>query len=146
MSYDPLKYNDERWIKKREEILIRDNRLCFYDKTHTGVMQVHHVYYIPNTDPWDYPDDALKTVCRTCNYNERFWKIEVNSILRELTSKQGYSYDQLYSYLSGLVGLLSINNELRCELGGLSAGREDTLEFTRNYINNILGSEIIKNG
>ena len=143
MSYDPLKYLDERWIKKREEILNRDNRVCFYNKTHTGVMQVHHVYYLPNTDPWDYPDNALKTVCKVCNYNERFWQNEFRSIIKDLVSEYGYSYEQLFGYLIGLRAPLSINNELRCELGGLAAGREETLEFTRNHINTLLGADIL---
>lgn len=30
-------------------------------------LQVHHKYYVLNSLPWDYPDDALVTLCNWCH-------------------------------------------------------------------------------
>lgn len=59
------------WKEKRQEILIRDNFHCRYCGGTEG-LQVHHKYYTKNADgsrpkPWEYPDDALITLCRKCH-------------------------------------------------------------------------------
>ena len=28
---------------------------------------VHHKYYTPDTEPWDYEDDCYQTVCKSCH-------------------------------------------------------------------------------
>lgn len=69
-SYSELLTSPE-WIEKRNIILDRDNHKCQYcGKTHD--LQVHHKYYskYPNNklvDPWNYPDDALITLCSKCH-------------------------------------------------------------------------------
>jgi len=68
-SYSKI-LKDPRWQKKRLEIFKRDKWTCqrCFDTDHT--LTVHHLYYIPNRDPWDYPDDILITLCETCNQYE----------------------------------------------------------------------------
>lgn len=66
--------NDERWKKRRKEILERDNYTCQWCGRKNN-LQVHHKYYeiYPNGDrvfPWDYPDKALITLCKNCH---RWW-------------------------------------------------------------------------
>ena len=62
--------NDPRWIAKRQEILARDNNECIWCHS-TKNLQVHHKYYKwKNGDfiaPWDYPDNALMTLCENCH-------------------------------------------------------------------------------
>ena len=75
LSYEDLSYEDllktEEWREKRQKILNRDNNKCVYcGKTHN--LQVHHKYYskYPNgfrVYPWNYPDDALITLCDECH-------------------------------------------------------------------------------
>lgn len=67
---DLLKYSE--WQTKRQEILKRDNYKCCYCGS-TNKLCVHHKYYLqyPNhqkVNPWDYPDDALITLCNKCHY------------------------------------------------------------------------------
>ena len=65
------KLEDQRWKDKRERILTRDGHKCKWCGRTTN-LQVHHKYYnkYPNgkmVDPWDYPDDALMTLCDDCH-------------------------------------------------------------------------------
>ena len=69
--YDNLLHTDN-WKAKRDKILKRDNYTCRYCGRHDGILQVHHKYYnvYPNSTkpyPWDYPDDALITLCEDCH-------------------------------------------------------------------------------
>ena len=69
-SYSDL-LNTEEWRNKRLKIIKRDNCRCVYcgNRLH---LHVHHKYYsaYPNgvlVDPWNYPDDALITLCAYCH-------------------------------------------------------------------------------
>ena len=33
-------------------------------------MHAHHIFYLPDTDPWDYKDDDLITYCEVCHNTE----------------------------------------------------------------------------
>ena len=70
-SYSDL-LNTEEWRNKRERILKRDNYRCVYCGRRHVKLHVHHKYYsaYPNgalVDPWNYPDDALITLCSYCH-------------------------------------------------------------------------------
>lgn len=69
-SYSDL-LNTEEWRNKRLKIIKRDNCRCIYcgNRYH---LHVHHKYYsaYPNgvlVYPWNYPDDALITLCSYCH-------------------------------------------------------------------------------
>jgi hypothetical protein len=61
------KLKDPRWQKKRLQILERDTctrRACrAKDKT----LNVHHIFYLSGTEPWDIPDGLLITFCCDCH-------------------------------------------------------------------------------
>lgn len=57
---------DPRWIARREQIKDRDKHTC-QSCGATKYLQVHHQYYEGDNAPWDYPDDALITLCRECH-------------------------------------------------------------------------------
>lgn len=61
------KLDDPRWSKKRIEILKRDNFKCLVCTRGDRILDVHHIVYIPNRDPWDYPEAYLQTLCRECH-------------------------------------------------------------------------------
>lgn len=54
------------WKRKREKILLRDNRTCQVCAKKT-YLQVHHLWYIPGKKPWQVPDSYLITLCRACH-------------------------------------------------------------------------------
>lgn len=62
------------WQKKRTIILNRDNWCCTKCSDMFTNLQVHHLYYLPDALPWQYPDDALITLCELCHKKEEFIK------------------------------------------------------------------------
>ena len=67
------KLKDPRWWKKRLKILERDKwtcqkQLCLDTES---TLMVHHRLYLPNTEPWDYPDELLVTLCEDCHEEEK---------------------------------------------------------------------------
>ena len=70
-SYSDLLKRPE-WQEKRLKILKRDGNKCCYCGN-TDKLHVHHKYYLqyPNhqkVKPWNYPDNALITLCNRCHY------------------------------------------------------------------------------
>lgn len=74
------KLSDPRWQKKRLKIFERDNWTCRKCGDQSTTLAIHHLYYLDNTDPWDYPDDALLTLCKTCHDKESFLQIGLSLI------------------------------------------------------------------
>ena len=69
-KYDSLLKTNE-WRNNRENILYRDGYKCRWCGSMFD-LNVHHKYYsaYPNgvlVKPWDYPDDALITLCKDCH-------------------------------------------------------------------------------
>lgn len=64
-SYTSL-LSDSRWLKVKEEVLQRDSHKCFYCCSRVE-LEVHHVFYIPGKEPWDYPINLLVTLCKSCH-------------------------------------------------------------------------------
>jgi hypothetical protein len=62
------------WQRKRLLIFQRDNFACAKCNDSLSNLQVHHKYYKPNTNPWDYPDEALVTLCELCHVKAEFIK------------------------------------------------------------------------
>ena len=64
---------DWRWKERRREILERDDytcQRCYADRSDDVMLNVHHRYYIEGHKPWEYPDDALVTLCEECHRKE----------------------------------------------------------------------------
>lgn len=64
MSYSE-KLRDKRWLKRRYEILLRDNHTCQLCGYIGSRVNVHHLKY--TGEPWDAPDCDLITLCRYCH-------------------------------------------------------------------------------
>ena len=54
---------DPRWQKKRLEILQRDNWKCQVCKNEKEQLEVHHIFYLPDWQLWEYSNDWLVTLC-----------------------------------------------------------------------------------
>jgi 5-methylcytosine-specific restriction endonuclease McrA len=60
---------DPRWHAKRKRIFTRDGFKCTVCGA-TANLQAHHTYYYSQrTDPWDYPDESLITICEKCHHD-----------------------------------------------------------------------------
>jgi 5-methylcytosine-specific restriction endonuclease McrA len=63
------KLRDRRWQKRRLEIMQRDRFTCQLCGSVDPAKQlhVHHLYYTRGVEPWEYPDDALISLCESCH-------------------------------------------------------------------------------
>lgn len=75
---------DEKWIKRRNEILKQKGAICSRcgSKEH---LQVHHTIYVPNKFAWEYKAKHLVVLCDRCHkrihgidLNEEFYSITKN--------------------------------------------------------------------
>lgn len=69
MSYEE-KLKNPLWQKKRLEIMSRDNfscKVCGCGIKNGTPLNVHHLKYLRNTDPWDYDNNLLITLCEECH-------------------------------------------------------------------------------
>lgn len=98
------KLKDPRCQKKRLEILQRDEWTCqkCYDSEST--LNVHHRRYLPEKDPWDYPNEILITLCSTCHDHERESLPEYEKMLL-CSLKEKFMADDIYSIFSGFYDL-----------------------------------------
>jgi 5-methylcytosine-specific restriction endonuclease McrA len=69
--HDARKYRekrqDPRWQKTRLDVFCRDDWRCVDCGAQHRTLHVHHTYYVPFHDPWDYPLDCFKTLCEPCH-------------------------------------------------------------------------------
>lgn len=66
MTYSD-KLKDPRWQKVRLKIMERDSFGCQFCGDKKSQLQVHHLIYRKNADPWEYEHDELKTLCCNCH-------------------------------------------------------------------------------
>jgi len=60
------------WDRKRRKILRRDNYRCTACGRNDMRLHVHHKTYRWRTNPWDYADCELETLCESCHESETF--------------------------------------------------------------------------
>jgi hypothetical protein len=68
------KLRDPRWQKKRLEIMERDGFQCRECGDKEAELHVHHGYYGKGRQPWEYPDEALITLCADCHDDYEHWR------------------------------------------------------------------------
>jgi len=73
MSYSE-KLQDPRWQKKRLEVFQRDSFCCSNCGNDKLQIEVHHLDYELGHEPWEYPVEFLKTLCRHCHEQERSFR------------------------------------------------------------------------
>jgi transcription elongation factor Elf1 len=82
MTYSE-KLKSPKWQKKRLEILQRDNFNCRNCGDTESSLHVHHIKYIANTDPWDYDEKYLLTLCESCHSESTWQKNDIKKIIDE---------------------------------------------------------------
>lgn len=120
MTY-PEKLRSPLWQKKRLEIFQRDNFSCQNCGNTELTLQVHHVEYLGSLDPWEYPNDMLKTLCEPCHVKEKD-RPELEKNLATTFKIRGFLYDDLLA----LSSCIDLNKDFRKYLLG----------FIRKFKNN----------
>lgn len=110
------KLKDPRWQKKRLEIMERDNFTCLMCKSTAQTLNVHHGFYKKNTDPWDYPNETLHTICEECHDWAESGRSEMHLALAKLrpdivaafgNAVSGYPIEPLGTVMRSLVFILN---------------------------------------
>lgn len=92
------KLKDPRWQKMRLKVFERDEWYCARCGDSKSTLHVHHRYYLPNADPWDYPMEALVTLCENCHNDEQELKSEIDGrLLHALRSK--FFYQEIADFM-----------------------------------------------
>lgn len=86
------------WQRKRLEILNRDDFQCQSCFKKDKELHVHHKYYLPGKQAWEYPDQCYETLCYECH---EYQTIQVKSRSAELiqTLKESGADAFIFSYL-----------------------------------------------
>jgi 5-methylcytosine-specific restriction endonuclease McrA len=66
--YD-YKLLDERWRKRKLAVLAARGNKCEVCES-TNAIQLHHLRYDIDKQPWEYEDCDLKLLCRQCHEKE----------------------------------------------------------------------------
>lgn len=93
---------DPKWKQKRDRILLRDNFTCVSCGRKDLPLQVHHIFYSPNTDPWNYIDAHLVTYCETCHETEHLIGDKINEGLIDVI-RERHLFIQPVAQLSILI-------------------------------------------
>lgn len=109
---------DPRWIARSKEIRKWDRDCCCLcgASGSDARLQVHHMYYDMNKNPWEYGSNALITVCDKCHKqlhaDEKDFHKKLNGLLCKL-GELGYTKTMILEILELLVDLTRDKNHLR---------------------------------
>lgn len=84
------KLKDPRWQKLRLEVFKRDEWMCQWCYNKDMTLNVHHLYYESQKEPWEYPLTALITLCDDCHVAERDDRPIAERKLLYALKKQGF--------------------------------------------------------
>lgn len=87
------KLRDPRWQKMRLKIFERDEwacQICFDTET---TLNVHHRFYEQGKEPWEYPGEALITLCEECHREETENRYAEEKALLQTLKKHFFSAD-----------------------------------------------------
>lgn len=87
---------DPRWQRRRLEILNRDEFTCQECGNDEDTLHVHHRYYRRGSEPWEYPDAALVTLCKTCHEYETDLLDKSKTMLIEAICESGLGAYHIY--------------------------------------------------
>lgn len=88
------------WQMKRLKIMEAAGGYCQNCGMNDVTLNVHHIYYIPKRNPWDYPDDALQCLCEYCHAEQH----SKQTRLLMAISGGNAEYDQIIGFVDAVSG------------------------------------------
>jgi len=103
------KLRDPRWQKMRLQVLERDEWVCqrCFDKKST--LHVHHRWYLRGREPWEYPLEALLTLCETCHEEETILTADATSDLPQIVKQAGALGGEMHDLCGAFVTQTMLN-------------------------------------
>jgi len=77
------KLRDPRWLRLKSEVMERDGHTCVMCPNKKE-LTVHHGYYEPKMEPWDYDMSVLWTLCWPCHQRAQQALGFIHSIFAEM--------------------------------------------------------------
>lgn len=93
MTYNE-KLKNPLWLSKRFKIINRDDNKCKICKSETK-LQVHHTLYFENTEPWNYEDKYLITLCENCHLDTENVIDKIKNLLSIIQQKEPWKLDNI---------------------------------------------------
>lgn len=87
------------WQRKRNDILNRDKYACQVCESTEKTLHVHHRYYKKELLAWEYPDEALITLCHHCHRLEGIAEKEFKEAVITLLTA-GFFYAELLEQIN----------------------------------------------
>jgi len=132
---------DPRWQRKRLEILQRDEFGCQECGDSETTLHVHHRYYESGKDPWDYPDEALETICARCHEQETFGRENADKLIIKAMRKH-FNNDDIAIIAKALLAIERmphIPNACACAIAELLT-RDGIAASVESYFDGMRGS------
>jgi len=102
----------------------RDGFACQGCKREDLHLNVHHAYYKPKTNPWEYPTEDLTTLCEDCHAQMTFYSPKFLSHMRTPYHVEELSW--LLENTGGVGG--SLWNEVSVLAAALSCGSKPAID------------------
>jgi len=87
------------WGFRRNQILERDDHHCQECCSRDGTLHVHHRYYLKGKKPWDYPDEALVTLCEDCHKYTHEMIDEISEAMKQVNC---FDLETITGYVQGV--------------------------------------------
>lgn len=97
------KLKDPRWQKRRLEVLNRDSFSCQNCGDATSTLHVHHLFYDNDWEPWDYPGEALLTLCEFCHEEETINRRGIEQTLLLTLKVIGFMHHDIHLISDGFL-------------------------------------------
>lgn len=95
------KLKSPEWIERKNKILARDLYRCQNCGKNNRILEVHHLDYLGDNEPWEYPDDMLLALCYECHRKER-GREDLEKNLATSFKMQGFLCDDLLALSSAI--------------------------------------------
>ena len=96
------KLKDPRWQKQRLRILERDGWACQLCFNTESTLHIHHLYYEVGFEPWEYPAEALVTLCESCHTDEGEARPTEEKALLQMLRQKGFLANDLMCLSDGI--------------------------------------------
>lgn len=84
------KLKHPRWQKKRLQILDAAGWQCEDCNASEKSLSVHHCYYLPDTEPWEYTRDLLMSLCDECHVRRQNLERQIHVNVAKLMRMKSY--------------------------------------------------------
>lgn len=92
---------DPRWQRMRLEIMQRDDFACVSCGDTESTLNVHHGYYAKDTEPWEYPEESMWTLCRACHKKAEPYRLMLRRLAGSIPPKHQHAALMLLVYVVG---------------------------------------------